>query len=56
MKILHTNVYKQEEKDHNLKWPCKFFESSPLSSHSLLVKSFEDEIQSLNDCVDMARS
>ena len=43
------------ENDHNSRCPCKPYENSLLSSHSLLVKSFEEEIQPSGDRVDTAR-
>ena len=56
MKIYVPNVYKQGENDHNSRCPCKPCKNSLLSSLSLLVKSFEEEIQLSEDCVDTARA
>ena len=49
------NVYKYRENDHNSRCPYKPCGNSLLSSLSLLVKSFEEEIQPSRDCVDTAR-
>ena len=43
------------EDDHNLRGPCKPCGNSLHSSLSLLVKSFEEEIQPSGDRVDTAR-
>ena len=51
-KNLVPNVYKS---DHNSRCPCKPCGNSLLSSLSLLVKSFEEEIQLSGDRVDTAR-
>ena len=54
-KIHIPNVCKKREKDHNSRCPCKPYENSLISSLSLLVKSFEEEIQPSENRVDMAR-
>ena len=41
--------------DHNCRCPCKPCGNSLLSSLSLLVKSFEEEIQPSEDRVDAAK-
>ena len=43
------------ENEHNSRCPCKPCENSILSSLSLLVKSFEEEIQPSKDYVDTTR-
>ena len=55
MKKIIPNVYKSGENDHNSRYPCKPCRNSLHSSLSLLVKSFEEEIQPSEDCVDTAR-
>ena len=55
MKKPHTNVYKKGENDYNSRCPCKPYGNSLISSLSLLVKSFEEEIQISRDRVDTAR-
>ena len=54
-KNLIPNVYKLGENDHNSRCPCRTCGNSLLSSLSLLVKSFEEEIQPSGDRVDTAR-
>ena len=54
-KTLIPNVYKYGENDHNSRCPCKPCENSLISYLSLLVKSFEEEIQPSEDNVDTAR-
>ena len=54
-KILILNVYKLGENNHNSRCPCKPCENSLLSSLSLFVTSFEEEIQASRDRVDTAR-
>ena len=54
-KNLIPNICKYGENDHNSRFPCKPCEISLISSLSLLVKSFEDEIQPFGDSVDTAR-
>ena len=55
MKNVIPNVNKNGENDYNSRCPCKPCEDSLLSSLSLLVKSFEEEIQPSGDCMDTAR-
>ena len=43
------------EHDHNYRCPCKPCGNSLLSSLSLLLKSFEEEIQPSGDRLDTAR-
>ena len=50
---LMPNVYKEGENDHNSKCSHKHCENSIISSLSLLVMSFEEEIQSSKDLVDI---
>ena len=54
-KNLIPNVYKLGESDHNSRCPCKPCENFLLSSLSLCVKSFEEQIQSSRDRMDTAR-
>ena len=51
-KNLIPNVYKLGENDHNWRYPCKSCKNSLISSLSLLVKSFEEEIQPSEHRVD----
>ena len=55
MKNCHSKLYKLEKNDHNLRSPFKLCENCLLSSLSLLVKSFEEEIQLSNNHVDITR-
>ena len=49
-KKIHTpNVYKYGENDHNSRCSCKPSRHSLISSLSLLVKSFEEDIQPSKD-------
>ena len=54
-KTLFQMSVKLGENDHNYKCPCKPCGNYLLSSLSLLVKSFEEEIQPFGDRVDTAR-
>ena len=52
---LIPNVYKEGENDHNSRFSYEHCDNSLLSSLSLLVKSFEEEIQPSKDLVDIIR-
>ena len=54
-KNIISNVYKQGKNDHNSRCSCKPCENSLYSSISLLVKSFEEDIQPSGDRVDTDR-
>ena len=41
--------------DHNHRWSCKPCDNSLISSLSLRLKSFEEEIQPFRYCVDIYR-
>ena len=51
-KIYIPNAYKEGENDYNSKCPCKPSEDFQISSFSLLVKSFEEEIKPSSNLVD----
>ena len=54
LKIYIPNVYKYGENDHNSRCLCKTFRNYLISSLSLLVECFEEEIQPSRDRVDAA--